>query len=74
MGTSIEVTSDEIRLRPEKSEVERLWADTTKAKEFLDWEPIYGGREGFQRGLAETIGWFTQAENLRLYKSAMYNL
>ena len=74
MGTSIEVISDEIRLRPEKSEVERLWADTTKAKEFLDWEPIYGGREGFQRGLAETIGWFTQAENLRLYKSAMYNL
>ena len=74
MGTSVEIVSDEIRLRPENSEVERLWADTTKAKEFLDWKPSYGGREGFQRGLAETIEWFTQTENLRSYKSGIYNL
>jgi len=74
MGTSVEIVSDEIRLRPENSEVERLWADTTKAKEFLDWKPNYGGREGFQRGLAETIEWFTQTENLRSYKSGTYNL
>jgi dTDP-glucose 4,6-dehydratase len=74
MGTSVEILSDEIRLRPEKSEVERLWADTTKAKELLDWKPIYGSREGFQQGLAETIEWFTKTENLRSYKSGMYNL
>jgi NAD dependent epimerase/dehydratase len=74
MGTSVEILSDEIRLRPENSEVERLWADTTKAKELLDWESIYGGREGFQRGLAETIEWFTKTENLRAYKSGLYNL
>jgi dTDP-glucose 4,6-dehydratase len=74
MGASVEIVSDEIRLRPENSEVERLWADTTKAKEFLDWKPNYGGREGFQRGLAETIEWFTQTENLRSYKSGTYNL
>ncbi len=74
MGASVEIVSDEIRLRPENSEVERLWADTTKAKEFLDWKPNYGGREGFQRGLAETIEWFTQTENLRSYKSGIYNL
>jgi len=74
MGASVEIVSDEIRLRPENSEVERLWADTTKAKEFLEWKPNYGGREGFQRGLAETIEWFTQTENLRSYKSGIYNL
>jgi dTDP-glucose 4,6-dehydratase len=74
MGTSVEILSDEIRLRPEKSEVERLWADTTKAKELLDWKPVYGSREGFQQGLAETIEWFTKTENLRSYKSGMYNL
>jgi NAD dependent epimerase/dehydratase len=74
MGVSVDIVSDEIRLRPEKSEVERLWADTTKAKELLDWEPMYAGRDGFQRGLAETIQWFTQTKNLHAYKSGMYNL
>ncbi len=74
MGSSADIISDEIRLRPEKSEVERLWADTTKAKNLLDWEPTYAGREGFQRGLAETIHWFTKTENLHAYKSGLYNL
>jgi NAD dependent epimerase/dehydratase len=74
MGSLVDIISDEIRLRPEKSEVERLWADTTKAKELLDWEPMYAGREGFQRGLAETIHWFTKTDNLHSYKSGMYNL
>ena len=74
MGTSVEIVSDEIRLRPKNSEVERLWADITKAKEFLDWKPNYGGQEGFQRGIAETIEWFTQTENLRAYKSGIFNL
>ena len=74
MGISIEIISDKIRVRPEKSEVERLWADTAKAKEILDWKPTYAGRDGFQRGLAETIDWFTQTGNLSTYKSGMYNL
>jgi NAD dependent epimerase/dehydratase len=74
MGTSFEIICDEIRLRPDKSEVERLWADINKAKEILDWKPTYGGRDGFQRGLTETINWFTQTKNLRPYKSGMYNL
>jgi NAD dependent epimerase/dehydratase len=74
MGISLEIISDENRLRPEKSEVERLWADTTKAKELLDWEPFYAGREGFKRGLTDTIDWFTKSENLLTYKSGIYNL
>ena len=74
MGVSIEIAPDGERLRPEKSEVERLWADTTKAKELLRWEPFYAGREGFKKGLTETIDWFTKSENLSTYKSGIYNL
>ena len=74
MDATIEIISDEVRLRPENSEVERLWADNTKAKDIFDWRPTYSGRDGFKRGLAETIDWFTKAENLRGYKSEIYNV
>jgi len=74
MDTKIEIITDEERIRPEKSEVERLWADNTKAKELFDWQPKYGGREGFKRGLAETAEWLSQPDNLRGYKSSIYNV
>lgn len=74
MGANIEIQTDDLRLRPEKSEVERLWADNAKAKSILGWEPIYGGREGFKRGLKETIEWFTNIENLKKYKADVYNI
>lgn len=74
MGAKVEVHTDEVRLRPEKSEVERLWADTTKAKRLTGWEPAYGGLEGFRRGLAETIAWFGDARNLEAYKHDRYNV
>lgn len=74
MDATVEITSSEERLRPENSEVERLWADNSKAKELFGWQPSYSGREGFKRGLAETIAWFTKSENLRSYKSDIYNL
>lgn len=74
MGVEIEIETDEVRLRPEKSEVNRLWADNTKAKQLLGWEPLYGGREGFKRGLAETAEWFSHPANLAGYKSDRYNI
>jgi len=74
MNAVVEITSSEERFRPENSEVERLWADNSKAKELFGWQPTYSGRGGFKRGLAETITWFTQSENLRSYKSDIYNL
>lgn len=74
MGSEIEILTDDQRIRPAKSEVERLWADNTKAKELLGWEPMYGGLEGFKRGLAETIEWFCNKENLAHYKAGIYNL
>ena len=74
MAADVEIISDEQRLRPENSEVERLWADNAKAAALLGWQPEYGGIEGLKRGLAETVAWFTDRENLRRYKADQYNL
>ena len=74
MNVEVEILSDEERLRPEKSEVERLWASNDKAKRLLGWEPKYAGLEGFKGGLAETIAWFTERENLKGYKADVYNI
>ncbi|WP_243310611.1 NAD-dependent 4,6-dehydratase LegB [Fundidesulfovibrio agrisoli] len=74
MGADVEVLCDQERLRPAKSEVERLWADNAKALRVAGWQPEYGGLEGFRRGLAETAAWFTDPENLRLYKADRYNI
>lgn len=74
MGVEIEIETDQVRLRPGKSEVDRLLADNSKAKNLTGWEPAYAGKEGFQRGLAETVAWFTNPENLRNYKADIYNI
>ena len=74
MGVSVEISTDKERIRPENSEVERLWADNSKANEVLGWKPSYAGLNGFREGLAKSIDWFTQPENLKLYKSGIYNL
>lgn len=74
MGKKVEIESDDQRLRPEKSEVERLWASNQKAKDLLDWAPRYGGLEGFKRGLKETIQWFTEPTNLSMYKTGTYTI
>ena len=57
MGVDIEIVTDDQRLRPEKSEVERLFASNRKAKNLLGWTPKYGGLEGFKLGIAETATW-----------------
>ncbi len=74
MGREIEVVCDEVRLRPARSEVERLWADTAKAQRLFGWAPSFGGRDGFRRGLQRTVEWFVDAENLAGYKSDRYNI
>jgi dTDP-glucose 4,6-dehydratase len=74
MNVEIEIVTDEVRLRPKNSEVERLWADNAKAKQLFGWQPNYGGHEGFKRGLVETAKWFAHADNLHGYKADIYNL
>jgi len=74
MQKEIIIEEDNQRLRPEKSEVERLWAANQKAKDLLGWSPKYAGLSGFKQGLQETIAWFSNAENLKLYKTNIYNI
>ena len=74
MNVEIEAKQEGQRVRPKKSEVERLWACNQKAKKILDWAPVYGEREGFKKGLEETITWFTDTNNLKSYKSNIFNL
>jgi dTDP-glucose 4,6-dehydratase len=74
MDRPIEIETDLTRIRPEKSEVERLWADNSKAKQLLNWSPQYGGTEGLRRGLSETIDWFLKPQNLQQYKANRYNI
>jgi NAD dependent epimerase/dehydratase len=70
MGTDITIESSDERIRPEKSEVERLWAENKKAFDLLNWSP----RFTLDQGLEETISWFREPGNLALYKADIYNI
>ena len=70
MNSDIEVVEEKERIRPEKSEVFRLWCDNTKIRELTGFEPKYSIKEG----LKNTIDWFTDPENLRKYKTDIYNV
>ncbi len=74
MGRDVVFVSDDQRLRPAGSEVERLWADNTRAREVAGWTPEFAGLEGFRRGIEATAAWFTDPANLRRYKVKRYNI
>jgi dTDP-glucose 4,6-dehydratase len=72
MGAKVEVVTTDERMRPEASEVERLFAGIEKARDLLAWEPQYSGRDGFARGLEKTIAWFQDPANLARYRPERY--
>lgn len=74
MGVEPRIETDHQRLRPAASEVERLYAASDKAQRLTGWQPRYQGREGFARGMAETIQWFTDPRHLSKYKTDRYNI
>jgi len=74
MGCDIRMVTEQERIRPKNSEVERLLSDTAKAQRLLNWRPAYGGREGFKRGLARTVDWFRDPKNLAGYRAERYNI
>jgi NAD dependent epimerase/dehydratase len=74
MGADIKIVSDAERLRPEASEVERLFASHELAKQRMGWSPQFGGLEGLRRGLLATIAWFREPANLARYKNDIYNV
>lgn len=74
MGVSIKIISDEIRFRPEMSEVNRLCASNIKAKNLIGWTPKYAGFDGLSLGLKNVISWFSDPKNLDKYKSNLYTV
>jgi nucleoside-diphosphate-sugar epimerase len=70
MHSDIEFITDSQRVRPEKSEVFRLWCDNTKLHALTGFRPQYSIREGLQI----TVDWFTRRENLAKYKADIYNV
>ena len=68
MGSKIVINTDDQRVRPENSEVERLFCDNTKLIKNTNWQPDYD----LEKGLVETIEWLKK--NLELYKSGLYNV
>lgn len=70
MNSDVEFISDEDRLRPEKSEVFRLWCDNSKIRALTGFEP----QHTIEQGLRRTIDWFTISENLAKYKADIYNV
>ena len=70
INPNAKIVSDSIRLRPEKSEVFRLFGSNDKLKSFTDWKQNYS----LEEGLAETVEWFSKKENLQQYKSDIYNV
>jgi NAD dependent epimerase/dehydratase len=70
MGSDLETITDERRVRPEGSEVQRLWCDNTMIRELTGFTPQVNLREGLQ----QTIDWLSDPANLKAYKPQLYNL
>lgn len=70
INPNAKIISDEQRLRPEKSEVFRLYGSNQKIQDYTNWKPQYN----LNTGLAETIEWFKNPENLKQYKADIYNI
>lgn len=67
-GENIKIVTDKQRVRPDKSEVDRLYCDNSKIKKLTAWKPEYD----LEAGLKETIDWF--ADNMKFYKPEIYNV
>jgi len=70
INPSATIQQDQQRIRPEKSEVYRLFGDNKKLQEQTDWKQQYS----LQQGLKETIEWFKDSRNLERYKADIYNV
>lgn len=70
INPNAKIISDDVRLRPEKSEVERLLGSAEKIRSLTSWKPEYT----LEQGLKHTIEWFSQSENIKNYKADIYNV
>lgn len=72
MKEVIDIVTEEQRLRPSRSEVERLLACNKKAQALLGWTPRYGNIEGLRKGISKTIKWFSEDQNIAKYNVSKY--
>ena len=70
INPNAKIISEDVRLRPEKSEVERLLGSAEKIKSLTKWEPSFN----LEQGLQQTIEWFRNPINLKQYKTDIYNV
>jgi NAD dependent epimerase/dehydratase len=70
MNSDVQFIEDTQRIRPQKSEVFRLWGDNSKIKSLIGFSPSYT----LEEGLRETIQWFLEKNNLQKYKTEIYNV
>jgi NAD dependent epimerase/dehydratase len=70
LNSDVRFETEDQRLRPENSEVFRLWGDNNLISSLTGYSPRYSLREG----LGETVSWFMESNNLKKYKSTIYNL
>ena len=70
MQSDVKFIADEQRIRPEKSEVFRLWCDNKKLEKLTGFKPQYDIKNGLQK----TIEWITEPDHLKTYKSEIYNV
>jgi len=70
MQSDVEFITDEQRIRPEKSEVFRLWCDNAKIEKLTGFKPQVDIRQGLQK----TIEWITEPKYLKTYKEKIYNV
>ena len=73
IGRKLNIQQENLRKRPKKSEVNRLIANTKKAKKLLDWSHKFANNIEFDNSLKKTIEWFSQKENLNHYKIGILN-
>ena len=71
-GRKVSVTEDPARVRPENSEVERLWSDSSKIQRTFDWNPDHAGRDGLYSGLEKAYAWFRDNSNQVGYDPKRY--
>lgn len=70
INPNAKIITDEERVRPGKSEVERLLGANEKIKRLTSWSPQFT----FEEGLRETVNWFSDEKNLSRYKADIYNV
>lgn len=70
MKSNVKIITDDQRIRPDKSEVFRLWGDNSLIKQLTSWQP----EMTITRGLKNTIEWFSSPGNLKKYKRGIYNV